>query len=198
MLRHNFAEKIQTMENTGFISYSRAEMLEEWKKRRGFYSGVRTCEVEREDGVDLDGVLQREMDNWYGRLLREAPAEMLPVEDVAGECETEVDSRRVVAITLPARCVRALDVRLEGWKSVVTRFAAPDSLEAEAQRSEWTQAGIERPVVVEGVRQLTAYSAPATGDVKVARLRGVCRPADGSYSFRSDAWTWLPGYFDLV
>lgn len=186
------------MENTGFISYSRAEMLEEWKKRRGFYSGVRTCEVEREDGVDLDGVLQREIDNWYGRLLREAPAEMLPVEDVAGECDVEVDSRRVVAITLPARCVRALDVRLEGWKSVVARFASSSSPEAEAQRSEWTQAGTERPVVVEGVRQLTAYSAPATGDVKVARLRGVCRPANDSYSFRSDAWTWLPGYFDLV
>lgn len=186
------------MEYTGFIIYSRAEMLEDWKKRRGFYSGIRSCDVEREDGVDLDGVLQREMDNWYGRLLREAPAEMLPVDDVADECMVDVDSRRVATITLPPRCVRPLEVRLSGWQSAVSHFAKPDSPEADAQRSEWTRGGVERPVVVEGARRLTAYSAPATGDVKVERLMGVCRPADGTYRFRSDAWTWLPGYFELV
>ena len=60
-------KKENAMENNGMITLTKAEMLEEWKKRKGFYSGVRSCDVEREDGVDLDGVLQREMDDWYNK-----------------------------------------------------------------------------------------------------------------------------------
>ena len=67
-------KKENAMENNGMITLTKAEMLEEWKKRKGFYSGVRSCDVEREDGVDLDGVLQREMDDWYNKMLREAPS----------------------------------------------------------------------------------------------------------------------------
>lgn len=62
-------KKENAMENNGMITLTKAEMLEEWKKRKGFYSGVRSCDVEREDGVDLDGVLQREMDDWYNKML---------------------------------------------------------------------------------------------------------------------------------
>ena len=77
-------KKENAMENNGMITLTKAEMLEEWKKRKGFYSGVRSCDVEREDGVDLDGVLQREMDDWYNKMLREAPSEMLPIDN--GRC----------------------------------------------------------------------------------------------------------------
>lgn len=79
-------KKENAMENNGMITLTKAEMLEEWKKRKGFYSGVRSCDVEREDGVDLDGVLQREMDDWYNKMLREAPSEMLPIENIAKDC----------------------------------------------------------------------------------------------------------------
>lgn len=44
-------KKENAMENNGMITLTKAEMLEEWKKRKGFYSGVRSCDVEREDGV---------------------------------------------------------------------------------------------------------------------------------------------------
>lgn len=52
-------KKENAMENNGMITLTKAEMLEEWKKRKGFYSGVRSCDVEREDGVDLDGIFSR-------------------------------------------------------------------------------------------------------------------------------------------
>ena len=146
-------KKENAMENNGMITLTKAEMLEEWKKRKGFYSGVRLCDVEREDGVDLDGVLQREMDDWYNKMLREAPSEMLPIENIAKECLATVDARRAVTVDLPARCVRVLALRLDCWAADVTQFAAPGSEDAEAQRSEWTQAGTERPVVVAGVRR---------------------------------------------
>lgn len=99
-------KKENAMENNGMITLTKAEMLEEWKKRKGFYSGVRSCDVEREDGVDLDGVLQREMDDWYNKMLREAPSEMLPIENIAKECPATVDARRAVTVDLPARSVR--------------------------------------------------------------------------------------------
>ncbi len=183
--------------NNGFVTLTEAQMLEEWKKRRGFYAGVRSCDVERDDGVDLDGVLQREYGNWYAQLLREAPAEMLPIEDIAGECTASIDARHVATITLPDRAVRPLSLRLAGWQASVSQFSKPDSAEALAQRSEWTQAGSERPVVVAEPRWLTAYSAPDS-DATIESLKAVCVPADGTYRFRADAWTCLDGYFDLV
>lgn len=183
--------------NNGFVALTEAQMLEEWKKRRGFYAGIRSCDVERDDGVDLDGVLQREYGNWYARLLREAPAEMLPIEDIAGECTVGIDARRVATITLPYRAIRPLSLRLDGWQTSIEQFCNPDSDEALAQRSEWTQAGSERPVVMAGPRWLKAYSAP-TADAAIESLQAVCIPADGTYRFRQDAWTWLDGYFDLV
>lgn len=170
-------KKENAMENNGMITLTKAEMLEEWKKRKGFYSGVRSCDVEREDGVDLDGVLQREMDDWYNKMLREAPSEMLPIENIAKECPATVDARRAVTVDLPARCVRVLALRLDCWAADVTQFSAPGSDDAEAQRSEWTQAGTERPVVVAGVRRLTAYSAAATDKASIASLLAVCRPS---------------------
>lgn len=148
--------------------------------------------------MDLDGVLQREMDDWYNKMLREAPSEMLPIENIAKECPATVDARRAVTVDLPARCVRALALRLDCWAADVTQFAAPGSDDAEAQRSEWTQAGTERPVVVAGVRRLTAYSAAATDKASIASLLAVCRPSDGTYRFRADAWTWKDGEFEKV
>ena len=198
MWERKFAEKRKAMENNGMITLTKAEMLDEWKKRKGFYSGVRSCDVEREDGVDLDGVLQREMDDWYNRMLREAPVEMLPIEDVASECHATVDTRRAVTVELPARCVRVLALRLDCWAADVMHFSTPGSEEAEAQRSEWTQAGTERPVVVAGARRLVAYSASTSDKATIASLKAVCHSSDGTYRFRADAWTWLPGEFDKV
>lgn len=183
--------------NNGFVALTEAQMLEEWKKRRGFYAGVRSCDVERDDGVDLDGVLQREYSNWYAQLLREAPAEMLPIEDITSECTIDIDARRVATVTLPYRAIRPLSLRLDGWQASIEQFCDSDSDEALAQRSEWTQAGSERPVVIAGPRWLKAYSAPAD-NTAIESLQAVCMPADGTYRFRQDAWTWLDGYFDLV
>ena len=42
------------------LSFSQSEMLEEWKMRKGLFSGLRDCTAERDDGVDVDGVLLRE------------------------------------------------------------------------------------------------------------------------------------------
>lgn len=63
--------------NLNIQTYSLEEMLEEWKTRKMLLPGRRDCTAERDDGIDLDAVLVREIEAAYDRLLREAPTEWL-------------------------------------------------------------------------------------------------------------------------
>ena len=65
--------------NLNIQTYSLEEMLEEWKTRKMLLPGRRDCTVERDDGIDLDAVLVREIEAAYDRLLREAPTEAAAV-----------------------------------------------------------------------------------------------------------------------
>ena len=104
------------------LSFSQSEMLEEWKMRKGLFSGLRDCTAERDDGVDVDGVLLREIDSWYARLLAEAPIDCLPVEDVASECTVEIGADLRVDVALPSRCVRLVSMKMKSWQEAVSQF----------------------------------------------------------------------------
>ncbi|MGM9842277.1 MAG: hypothetical protein ACI31D_08775 [Candidatus Limisoma sp.] len=173
--------------------YTEEEMLNQWKIRNGYVPLRRDCAVERGDGVDLDALLLRQIESAYARLLREAPVDCLPVEDVADECTTTVNDDLSVVIGLPERAVRFVEVRLEGWSRAVTQMTPADSPLAQLQTNRFLHGGPACPVCVEGVRSVTAYTA-ASADARLARVLAVARPADGGYALDESAWHILLGY----
>lgn len=73
------------------INLSEDEMLDLWKTRIGLMQARRDCTIEREDGIDLDGELLVEIQQWYATLLATAPVEWLPTEDLAAATVTAAD-----------------------------------------------------------------------------------------------------------
>ena len=173
--------------------YTEEEMLNEWKIRNHYMPMRRDCVVERSDGVDLDALLLRQIETAYARLLREAPVDCLPVEDVADECATTVNDDLSVVIMLPERAARFVEVRLKGWSRAVTRMTPADSALASLQENRFLHGGPACPVCVEGVRSVTAYTAP-TADVRLDSVLAVARPADGGYALDESAWHILLDY----
>lgn len=186
-----------TQTNGNMLRFSPSGMLEEWKMRKGLFPGLRNCTVERNDGTDTDGLLRREIDGWYARLLAEAPAECLPVYDISEACDVETDSRLTALITLPERCVRPTELRMRCWADSVCHFFPADSPAARMQSNEWLRGRQERPVCVLSGRQIRAYSAASAGDAKLEKLLAVCYPPDGSYVFSERAWSVFPEYFEI-
>lgn len=187
------------MKQEKMLVLSPAEMLEEWKIRKGFYPGLRGCFVERDDGVDTDSILTREMSGWYARLLSEAPAELLPVADVGERCEVTVDKRLTATISLPGDCVRVLSVKMPSWTRCVTRIEPEGSEPARRQENEWLCGRREHPVcVAESTGRVRAYSVATTDETRVAELLAVCQPMSGDYVFSERAWNFFPEYFNPV
>lgn len=183
---------------SGWVSLTAEEMLEEWKKRKGFYKGLRNCEVEREDGVDLDGQLSREMEDWYMRILSEAPTADLPVEEISSRCRVAVDGEGVAAIELPIGCVRVVSVRFSGWQSPCLRVVPADSAVARRQDNLWLRGGASCPVCVCAGRRILAYSVASDRENLLESLEAVCRPAEGRYEFGGRLWGYFPDYFDKI
>ena len=183
---------------SGWVSLTAEEMLEEWKKRKGFYQGLRNCEVEREDGVDLDGLLSREMEDWYMRILSEAPIADLAVEEISSKCRVTVDREGVAVIELPMGCVRVVSVRLSGWRSSCLSVCSESSLMARKQVNPWLRGGASSPVCVGVGRRILAYSAVPNAENCLESLYAVCRPAEGCYEFSERLWYYFPEYFDEI
>ena len=155
------------------LSYTEDEMLQLVKRLKFLVPERRECEIEREDGVDIDLNMRMWIKDWYANLLRTADADLLPVEDLKSECSAVADSQGVVTVEMPWKAVRPMEVRLEGWERSVTEFFAPDSTEARLQESEWTRGGSENPAAVAGDKELKLYSAAAGATPVVAKLRCV-------------------------
>ena len=174
------------------MSLSAQEMLDLWKLRSGYVVARRDCEVERTDGVDLDGMLMSQIGQWYAGLLATAPVDWLPVEDVAARVAVEADAEGVVAATLPGCCVRPVAWRLRGWSRDVTTFHDAGSAEALRQGVRWLRGNACRPVAVAEATGLRLYSiVPGTQPV-VERALCVVRPADGVFTFATAALATIP------
>ena len=142
------------------LSFSQSEMLEEWKMRKGLFSGLRDCTAERDDGVDVDGVLLREIDSWYARLLAEAPIDCLPVEDVASECTVEIGADLRVDVALPSRCVRLVSMKMKSWQEAVSQFEKEGGMLALRQANAWLRGGVCNPVckVLQSIQSLSSLT----------------------------------------
>lgn len=175
-----------SIQNARMLSFSVPEMLREWKLRKGFVDGRRDCSVERDDGIDLDALLKRQIDAWYERLLAEAPTEWLPVSDIAADCQTEA-SERGVTVYLPEDCVRVVEVKMPDWHRSVCHIERDGSEIARRQASEWLRAGRERPVAIAGHRCLYLFPSSGGDAVLPDKLLAVCRPPQGNYRFSEAA-----------
>ena len=184
------------MENTNqFFNLSSTEMLNLWKTILRLEPVRRDCTVERDDGIDIDALLQLHIRQWYAHLLNTAPVEWLPVEDVKAQVTLTLESGGKVSATVPAQCVRPVEWQLTAWQRPVTRFLAPDSHEAQVALDPYTGAGPCLPAAIDYGNRLLLLSIPADSQPALATAtqpalataRCVVRPADGTFSFHPDA-----------
>ena len=99
----------ESNQNAAMLRYTQKEMLEEWKLRSGYFQTRTDCELVRDDGIDLDRLLQAEIDSRYEHLLSCGPMEMVPVMEIAGDCIASVDGNLAVTVVLPEDCVRVVE-----------------------------------------------------------------------------------------
>ena len=183
----------ESNQNAAMLRYTQKEMLEEWKLRSGYFQTRTDCELVRDDGIDLDRLLQAEIDSRYEHLLSCGPMEMVPVMEIAGDCIASVDGNLAVTVVLPEDCVRVVELALPGWKRSVMRFLHGSDAKAVMQRNEWLCGGAENPVCVVEHRCIRAYSAVSENEFKPVKVLAVCRPVPGTYLFAPVAWDLLLG-----
>jgi len=143
-----------------FLDLDQDGMLDLVKRLHHLEEVRRDCTIERSDGIDLDAYLKDRIDGWYANLLLTAPVEWLPVEDIKDDVSLSLLSGRIVVAKLPAQAVRPVEWRLDGWAVAVTQFDAPDSPADLRQRSTWTRARVNRPVIIDHGDRLLLYCAP--------------------------------------
>lgn len=184
---------ITTAQNAKMLRYSREEMLKEWKLRKGFTEGRKECEIVRDDGIDLDSLLLREIDGCYSRLLAEAPLDYLPVADITDDVEVAVAPDMVATIVVPEDCVRLVEVRFPSWQRSVEEIFPADSDMARRQQSPWLRGGSENPVCVATHRGIRCYTV-SDRDEKPSKLLAVSHPAATIFLFAESAWQQLLSY----
>lgn len=180
------------MENANqMLNLTREEMLNYYKTLTHTTPVLRDCTLERADGIDLDAYMLQRLDQWYATVLAQAPAEFLPIDDVKDEVRLTLLPSGVVSANVPARCVRPVEWMLSDWRHSVTLMALPGSPQALAQRSPWTQAGPNDPVIVDhGNHLLLCSTGSATPTLSMARC--VVRPANGQFTFHPAVLTQHP------
>ena len=94
------------------LTLTKAQMLEQWKRRRWLEPLRADCRIRRSDGADLDAYAEMEMRQWYLDLLATAPAEMLAVTDLTLSATVKRAPEGRLFIDLPAPAVRVVRVRV--------------------------------------------------------------------------------------
>lgn len=149
------------MENTNlFLDLTESEMLALCKRVMNLEPAARDCVVERYDGIDLDALILTHARTWYDRLLMEAPAALLPTDDLKDLVSLTDCGQGVVQAHLPECCVRPLEVQLQHWEHSVTSFVSAGDCEAQLQLNPWTRGGLHHPVAVDHGNHLMLYSLP--------------------------------------
>lgn len=186
------------MENANeLLVMTEAELLAIWRRLLHLDPVRRECTVERDDGIDVDDLMRIHLRRWYAQLLRTAPLEWLPVEDLSAEVAVSVDAEGVVTAVLPERCVRPVEWQLAGWAHGVTAFEPPESAVARRQLNAWTRGGTQQPVAVAHDDRLMLYSLPPGVSPVLLMARCVAAPDGGGYALRHDALATLPRMAEL-
>lgn len=165
--------------------FTKIEFLDVWRALRGYAPLRNDATVVRDDGVDLDMALTAEMDDWYGRLLREGEERYLAPEDLSAETVMAAPVDGGLVLQLPQGTVRVLHVKLSGWQSEARVVTATRSALALRQLHPFTRASSAQPVaVMHPGGALALY--PAGGTDAVERLEGVVA-REGEYDMDTPA-----------
>ncbi len=181
------------MENTNqFLNLTPAEMLALWRQLLHLDPVRNGAVITRTDGIDADSLLATHARQWYAHTLATAPAQLLPVEDVAAQVTLSTAGSGVVVAELPQQAVRPVEWQLEAWSHPVTEFLDPGSPMAQRQLNPYTRCAAAHPAIVRHVGHLVLYSQPAGSQPRLLAARCVVRPADGHYRFHAQLLGTIP------
>lgn len=172
-----------------------AEMLRLWKETAMYETPRLDCAVERTDGIDLDQMLSRRIDAWYARQLLEAPADILPLSEIAPRLTPVRLPCGAAEVGLPEETVRIVSVMMEGWGRPALVTADPASPLAVRQLNPFGRSGCAAPVaVVHPDSRMMLYSPPPAITPRLLSVTAVMRPADGSYILTDPLISLIPDY----
>lgn len=160
--------------------YSEEQMMRIWRIRAGMLVADCGCVVGRSDGFDVEELLRTDLRRWYAGLLRHAPADLLPIENLSSEAELIIGDNYCARIELPERGVRVLGLSIEGMDREIVDFHRPGSYYDLVYKSETARKYATEPVAVVSGRTIDLLGYKG-GELK--SLRMVAVPADGKFRF---------------
>lgn len=166
-------------------------MVAEWRLRKGLLPPATSGGGNREDGLEVDALIEREVKGWYYRMLDTADSRLLPVADVADQVSATKQSDGSVLLELPDGCRRVVAVKLGGWRREAKIIEDSDSAQARLQASPFVCGGSCQPVAIKSGRRLHLYSS-ADENPRLEYLLCVIEPADGTYLFDESLLSEIP------
>lgn len=138
--------------------------------------------------VGLREMLLAEMDAWYVNMLDSAPAEMLPVTDMADSCVAARTPSGAARLTLPEGARRLVSVTLPGWHTPATVINDPSSPEARRQLNPYACGSAQAPVAValDSRRRVYDLYTPLPGDGPVRPEQLLCVPEPDGKTYHLD------------
>lgn len=176
------------------MNLSENEMLALWRQVMNIDVNRTNCQVEVDDGIEIDALLRTHIKQWYDNLLETAPLQWLPQTDVASQAVATANSEGVVNIELPNGCVRLSQLMLQGWQQPVTQFHQPDDDVALMQTSPYLRGALCNPVAVLYEQSVMAYSIEPGTQPVVTQLLAVMRNDAGKYVFSRSAIATIPQF----
>ncbi|MCM1448752.1 MAG: hypothetical protein NC082_00260 [Clostridiales bacterium] len=171
------------------MEYTLAQMVVEWKVRRGLEPLRTDATYRRQDAFEIDEYIKREIDDWYERLLSEAPLEFLVVTDITDEVVVEEFDGHVATLSLPAGCVRLVELKMAGWEreAALTRVGTPLARRQESPFSRGYHVSPVGVVDVTGLR-VRLYGFKNRLEPEPERVLAVMRPPEGIYRLKPGGW----------
>ncbi len=158
-----------------------AEMLSLWKLLGGYEPLNDGCAIDCTDGLDLDAMLLRRIEGWYANQLLTAPADALPVYDIADDVCPERGPDGSVTVQLLEGTVRLISVKMAGWQRPAIILSDRQAPEALAQRNPFSRATASSPVAIhDSLCSLSLYPAPP-GEPVIESLLAVIHPREGIF-----------------
>lgn len=129
------------------VEYSKAEMLELWKRRHLLVSPRTDGVVTRHDNVEVDAMCIEAMRLRYVELLATAPVRLLVPQDVALNAKLARTYQGTGYLTVPDNVVRVLWVKLSGWERAAQVTEADPALRR-LEGNRYACGGVAAPVAV--------------------------------------------------
>lgn len=162
---------------TGSFSLSLSRMVDEWKLARCLAPAQPAAAVNCTYGLDIDATIACRLRVRHAELLATAPADMLPLTDIAGEATVSRGDDGAAVVELPGRCLRVVSATMKGWLRAATIETDPHSVRAMAQQSPFARGAAAEPVGVVSGTRLMLYTPPP-GSLELTELLAVMLPAD--------------------